>query len=145
MVLSSDDLNLTSSEIAKAFQILRKYRYTFSAPDSKLAFGHNEAESSTMQSSNRKSLPYLDLADSYMCKMGQRDHPDRPATPARSRELADQVTQGCEDSVMAEIDIDDYLHDCKLDPVVSCRSSYCTFVYARVRIRLYIHVGGYNP
>lgn len=69
MVLNSDDIELTPNEIAKAFHILRKYRYTFTTPEKKpqQTFTHKETElpeSTEEQKDSQKSLPYLDLADS---------------------------------------------------------------------------------
>ena len=71
--MNADDIELTSSEIAKAFQILRKYRYTFTTPERKPTFTHNEAESlSAAKGSNKRTLPYLDLADSCSSRSKQQ-------------------------------------------------------------------------
>ena len=71
--MNADDIELTSSEIAKAFQILRKYRYTFTTPERKPTFTHNEAASlSAVKASNKRTLPYLDLADSCSSRSKQQ-------------------------------------------------------------------------
>lgn len=71
--MSSNDINLTTGEIAKAFQILRKYRYTFSTPERKASVIHKDAESlSAMTSSTERTLPYLDLADSLSSQHSQK-------------------------------------------------------------------------
>lgn len=67
VILNSDDeIQLSSSDIAKAFHILRKYRYTFTSPEHRPTFICNEAEipmKSAKVSHKKKSLPYLDLAE----------------------------------------------------------------------------------
>lgn len=72
VVLGSDDIELTSSEIAKAFHILRKYRYTFTSSTDKSSaatLSSNEAEILlSPNTSHKKSLPYLDLADTSFTK-----------------------------------------------------------------------------
>jgi len=55
--MNSGDINLTQTEIAKAFQILRKYRYVAGSP---------QRNTVVVESDNARcsALPYLDLADS---------------------------------------------------------------------------------
>jgi len=63
--MNSDDVNLTSSEISKAFTILRKYRYTFTPERTRRT---KDAETTLDKKLSRESLPYLDLADTSRSK-----------------------------------------------------------------------------
>ncbi|XP_067937095.1 uncharacterized protein [Watersipora subatra] len=86
VVLSSEDVNLTSNEIAKAFQILRKYRYTFTSPARKHLLGQGEADAETAPQMPTKSLPYLDLADSRTPK-SKKDDTTNPSAMSLSDTL----------------------------------------------------------
>lgn len=120
-MLNSDEIELTSCEIAKAFQILRKYRYTFTTPERKPTFTHNEAETlSAVKASNKRTLPYLDLADSCSSRSKQQDVTDWVDGVFHQNLL--QAACPTQQNNITEIDINEY--------------SQCHPLYSKVRIEV---------
>ena len=115
--MNSEEINLTTSEIAKAFQILRKYRYTFTSPARKPVICHNEAESTNVGKPPRKSLPYLDLADS--CTPSSNVAPSKSVKDNKIKHLKEMSTLGIseDNDIICEVDIDEYR---------SCNPFHCT-------------------